>query len=246
MKRINFIFIFLVMSQTQVFSQILKGIGVFGALTDSRNRYRNNDQDSRQFTSSDLAANPNFYFSNYIAAEHISWGAGIFAELSKSDAARWQTEIAYIKKGSKEKNISDPLLGARDGGFGINRYTYIQWNNYLKYFNPMGYASNWYWMIGIRAEYNLINGATMNSPYSSPGKIWASGDLGLGFEFPLIRKINWFTEYHWNQDIYNLKKNGTSVSRRLRCFEARIGLVYRPRRRSIDDCNAPKYRGPAY
>jgi hypothetical protein len=245
MKKINLIFIFLVLSQTPVFSQFLKGIGVFGALTDSRNRYRNKDADSRQFTGSDLAANPNYYFSNYIAAEHLSWGAGIFAEFSTSDAARWQTEIGYIKKGSKEKDMTDALTGARDGGFGVNRYTYIQWNNYLKYFNGLGLYSSWYWMIGIRAEYNLINSSSMNSPYSSPGKIWASGDLGLGTEFPLIRKINWFVEGHWNNDIYNLKKN-SSVSRRLRSFEARLGLVYRPRRRSIDDCNAPKYRGPAY
>ena len=232
------------MGQTQIFSQILKGIGVFGAVTESRNRYRNNDASSRQFTASDIATNPNYYFSNYIGKEQFSWGAGIFAEFSRNDAARWQTEIAYIKKGSKEKDVTD-ALGGRNGGFGVNRYTYIQWNNYLKYFNDMGIASQWYWMIGIRAEYNLINGSSMNSPYSSPGKIWASGDLGVGMEFPLLRKINWFLEGHWNQDIYNIKKN-SSVSRRLRTFEARIGLVYRPRRKSIDDCNAPKYRGPAY
>jgi hypothetical protein len=245
MKKLVLISLIFFGVQHQLFSQILKGIGVFGALTDSRNRYRNVDAGSRQFTSSDLATNPNYYFSNYIGAEKISWGAGIFAEFSRNDAARWQTEIAYIKKGSKEKDMTDPLTGARDGGFGVNRYTYIQWNNYLKFFNGLGLYSNWYWMIGIRAEFNLINSSPMNSPYSSPGKIWASGDLGAGMEFPLIRKINWFVEEHWNQDIYNLKKN-SSVSRRLRCFETRIGLVYRPRRKSIDDCNAPKYRGPAY
>jgi len=245
MKKIYLIVIVLMLAQTPAFSQFLKGIGVFGALTDSRNRYRNADAGSRQFTASDLATNPNFYFSNYIGAEKISWGAGIFAEFSRRDGPRWQTEIGYIKKGSKEKNVTDLFSGARDGGFGVNRYTYIQWNNYLKFFNDFGYASQWYWMVGIRAEYNLISSSPMNSPYSTPGKIWASGDLGVGFEFPFIRKINWFVEEHWNQDIYNLKKN-SSVSRRLRCFETRIGLVYRPRRRSIDDCNAPKYRGPAY
>jgi hypothetical protein len=244
MKKISFILILILVSKNQLFSQFLKGFGVFGAVTDSRHRYRNSDAGSRQFTPADYVANPNFYSNtNYVAAEKLGWGLGVFAEFSRRDAARWQTEIAYIKKGSKERDLIDPFNVQR-GGFGVNRYTYIQWNNYLKYFNGLGLYSHWYWMIGIRAEYNLAASSPMNSPYSVPQKIWASGDIGVGFEFPLIRKINWFVEEHWNNDIWNPKHGSTSM--RNRTFETRVGLVYRPRRRSIDDCNAPKYRGPAY
>jgi len=243
----KFICILTLVCSLQASSQgVFKGIGAFGGLTDSRIKYKNKDANTRQFTAIDYANNPNAYnTSNYIGKERQSWSAGIFAEFSRSDAARWQTELAYTNKGSKEKDLIDPFTGTRSSGFAKNTYTYIQWNNYLKYFNPMGYASNWYYMIGVRLEYKFKSSTPANSTFSGAYPIiWASGDLGLGFEFPLIRKINWFTEYHWNPDIYNIKKMSTVY--RNRTFEARIGLVYRPKKKSIDDCNAPKYRGPAY
>src|ERR1041385_2294782 len=143
MKKISFILILMLVSKNQLFPQFLKGFGVFGAVTDSRHRYRNADAGSRQFTAADYVANPNFYSStNYVAAEKLGWGVGVFAEFSRRDAARWQTEIAYIKKGSKERDLIDPFNVQR-GGFGVNRYTYIQWNNYLKYFNSLGLYSHW-------------------------------------------------------------------------------------------------------
>lgn len=244
MKKLNLIIALFLIVQTQVSSQILKGFGLYGALTDSRHKYKNIDAGSRQFTSADFAANPNFYTNtNYIGADAQSWGLGIFAEFSRQDAARWQTELSYTKKASRERPLVDPFNVQR-GGFVMNQFTYIQWNNYLKHFTDFGYSGQWYWMLGARIEYLLSGAAAANAPYSMPKKIWASGDLGLGVEFPLIRKINWFLEGHWNQDIYNPKIGSTLM--RNRTFELRIGLVYRPRRKSIDDCNAPKYRGPAY
>jgi len=243
MKKIVLI-LSLVLVQQHVFSQVFKGIGAYGALTESRHKYKNKDAGSRQFTAIDYANNPDFYNGrDYVGKEHFSWGAGIFAEFSSNYAARWQTEISYTKKGSKEKNLTDPFTGARSG-FQTNKYTYIQWNNYLKYYSDMGIASAKYWMIGIRAEYLLNGSSSANAPFSEPKRIWASGDIGVGMEFPFIRKINWFIEEHWNPDIWNPKVRSTTM--RNRTFETRVGLVYRPRRKSIDDCNAPKYRGPAY
>lgn len=235
----------IVFCQLNSTAQILKGIGVYGALTTSRHTYVNKDAGKRDFTPIDFANNPNYYDTqNYISAERLSWGAGVFVELARGDRARWQTEASYTNKGSREKNLNNAFTGGRDG-VSANKYTYIQWNNYLKFFNPMGYASFWYWMPGVRLEYMFKSAVTANTTYSGAfKKIWFSGDVGVGFEFPFIKKINWFTEYHWNPDIWNPKKNSTAF--RNRTFEGRIGLVYRPKQKSIDDCNAPKYRGPAY
>ena len=44
---------------------------------------------------------------------------------------RWQTELEYTHKGAREKELIDPFIGTRSGGFSTNKYTYIQWNNYL-------------------------------------------------------------------------------------------------------------------
>lgn len=231
----------------QVSSQgFFKGFGVYGALTDSRMKYKNKDADQRQFTPIDYANNPYAYnTSDYIAKERQSWGAGIFAEFSTVEHLRWQTELSYTNKGSKEKNLIDPYTGTRTGGYATNKYTYIQWNNYLKFFNPLGFASSWYYMIGARLEYKFKSATPANSEFSGAYPIiWFSGDAALGFEFPLVKKISWFTELHYNPDVYNLKVHSTSY--RNRTFELRVGLVYRPRKKSIDDCNAPKYRGPAY
>lgn len=246
----TFIFVLFFICSLRNYSQgyskgIFKGVGVYGALTDSRHTYRNPDAGKRQFTAIDYAGNPNYYnTADYISKERQSWGAGAFVELSKSEKVRWQTELAYTNKGSKEKNLDNPFTQARSG-FQTNRYTYFQWNNYMKVFNPLGYLSNWYYMIGARLEYKFRSSTPANSEFAGAYKtIWASGDVGLGFEFPFIKKINWFTELHWNPDIYNLRVHGSVY--RSRTFELRIGLVYRPKKKSIDDCNAPKYRGPAY
>ncbi len=241
-----YLFGVLAFCQMQMHSQFFKGIGVYGALTESRHRYINKDEDKRDFTPSDYTNNPNYYNTqSYVAKERFSWGAGVFAEFSTIDRVRWQTELAYTNKGSKERQLQDPFFGVRESGFGTNKFTYIQWNNYLKFFNKLGYMSNCYYMLGVRAEYAFRSSTPVNAPYSgAKPKIWFSGDAGIGFEFPLYKKINWFNEYHWNNDIWNPKKGSTVM--RNRTFEIRVGLVYRPKKRSIDDCNAPKYNGPAY
>jgi len=227
-------------------AQFLKGIGVFGSLTESAHFYQNKNQDLREYNGPDYAVNPqNYYPRNHISKEYFSWGAGIFAEFLNNDYVRWQTEFAYMKKGAREKELIDPFGGARSGSFSVNKYTYIQWNNYLKFYNPAGYNQHWYIMSGIRLEYLFRSSASAYQQFAgSFAKFWFSGNVGVGYEFPIFKKLFGFVEYHWNPDI--LKHRFDNVRVRSRTFELRVGVIMRPRRKSIDDCNAPRYNGPNY
>ncbi len=208
--------------------------------------YKNTQRQNRQYTVSDYLLNPQYYHpQNHYSRERFSWGVGVFLEFFRSNKVRWQTEASYIGKGALEKELINGLFGIREDRFRPNKYTYIQWNNYLKFFGPLGYSSKWYIMPGIRLEYLFRKSASVYLPYSNQfPRFWFSGNVGVGTEFPLYKKWNWFTEYHWNPDIIR-HKHGTAAIRN-RTFEFRLGLIYRFKTRSIDDCNAPKYRGPAY
>jgi hypothetical protein len=227
--------------------QFLKGFGIFGAGTESVHHYKNLDENKKDFTL-DNPSNFNlsyYYPQSHISREYFSWGAGMFAEFSTRDNIRWQTEFEYVKKGAQEKEVIDPFIGTRSGSFSANKYTYIQWNNYLKFYNPIGYGSHWYIMPGIRLEYLLSKSTSVFTSVSSKfPTFWFSGNVGLGYEFPLTKRLSGFIEYHWNPDILAHKIDNIKV--RNRTFELRLGIVYRPRQRRIDDCNAPRYNGPAY
>jgi hypothetical protein len=218
-----------------------KGVGIFGALTQSAHYYTNTEQDHKADTPYVFNR---FYPPSHISKEFFNWGAGIFLELGRENL-RWQTELEYANKGAKEKEVIEPYSGLRASGYGVNKNTYIQWNNYLKFYNPIGFSSHWYLMPGIRLEYLFKNSASVFTPVSgSFPKFWFSGDIGLGYEFPLFKQISGFAELHWNPDIIRHKHDVTKV--RNRTFELRVGLVYRKKKRSVDDCNAPRYNGPAY
>lgn len=227
-------------------AQFFRGAGIFGAANHSMNQYKNLDEDKRDWNRDSLSGyNYSYYYpQGLISREYFSWGAGIFAEFG-GNYGRWQTEIEYTHKGARAPELLEPFNGIRATDYSTNKYTYIQWNNYLKYFGPFGLHPNLYLMPGIRLEYLLSSSAAFYTPYSSSfPKFWFSGNLGLGYEFPILKKINAFVEYHWNPDIIYHKKD--QVKARNRTFELRFGLVYRPKKRSIDDCNAPRYKGPAY
>ncbi|MBK9283378.1 MAG: hypothetical protein IPM51_03575 [Sphingobacteriaceae bacterium] len=229
-------------SQTRFF----QGIGIFASGTQSMHNYKNTTQDNKDFANDNPS---NFVFANYypqshISRENFSWGAGLFLEFIDSDRIRWQTEATYMKKSVLEKEVIDPFFGTRAGNFSANKYTYIQWNNYLKFLN-IGLGPRWYGMLGVRLEYLLNSSASVfTSVAGSFPKFWFSGDAALGYEFPIARRLNMFVEYHWNPDIIRHKHNNIKV--RNRTFELRVGIVYRPRKKRIDDCNAPRYKGPAY
>ena len=246
------ILFFLLISLLKTNAQFFRGFGIFGAFTHSAHRYQNKNANLKDpLTDNYINALPGgdkytaYYPPSHYSHEYFSWGAGLFAEFLSHDHIRWQTEFEYTHKGAKEKEITDLLFGTRAGSFGTNKYTYIQWNNYLKYFGAFGLPNNIYLMPGIRLEYLFRKSTPVFSDYSSAFKtIWFSGNVGLGYEFPILRKISMFVEYHWNPDILRTKKDNVFI--RNRTYELRVGLIYRPRRKSIDDCNDPRYHGPAY
>ncbi|MCE3260167.1 MAG: hypothetical protein K0S12_1808 [Bacteroidetes bacterium] len=235
---------------TEMFSQygtFFRGIGVFGAATQSMHRYKNTDEDKKDFINDNPFTYTDSYYypQTHYSREYFSWGAGIFAEFGNGDYGRWQTEFEYVNKGAKEMEVVDHFVGTRSGSYGVNKNTYIQWNNYLKYFSPFGLPSNFYLMPGIRLEYLFSSSSSVFTPVSgSFPKFWFSGNVGVGYEFPLFRRFSGLVEYHWNPDIIFHKTDNIKV--RNRTFELRFGIIYRPRKRSIDDCNAPRYKGPAY
>jgi hypothetical protein len=220
---------------------IYKGFGIFGALTQSAHYYKNPDNARKESDTGYIYSH--FYPPTHISREFFNWGAGLFLELSGRDDIRWQTELEYANKGAREMD-QDPVTQVRTGAYVPNKYTYIQWNNYAKFYNPIGNA-HWYIMPGVRLEYLFKKSTPAFLPFSGQfPTFWFSGDVGLGYEFPLFKKYSAFIEYHWNPDVISHKHDNTKI--RNRTFELRVGLVMRPRKRRIDDCNAPAYRGPAY
>lgn len=244
LKNLLILFLFLFLQQAN--AQFFRGFGIFGAGTESAHFYKNLDQDKRDYDPLNYPSTSSYYYPrSHISHEYFSWGAGLFAEFLSSNRLRWQTEFEYTHKGAKEKELTNPFDGTRAGSFSTNKYTYIQWNNYLKFFSPFGLSSRWYLMPGIRLEYLFKKSVSAYTAYSGNFPlIFFSGNVGLGYEFPVTKKISAFTEYHWNPDILSHKKD--NVKYRNRTFELRVGLIYRPRKKNIDDCNAPRYNGPAY
>ena len=224
----------------------LRGVGFFVSATESVHIYKNKDDDKRNDNLSNLASNPEYYYPrDYIGREYFNViSGGILAEFARGDRWRWQTELEYIKKGTNSKDVANVVTGDMTG-YSTSKYVYFQWNNFAKIYNPAGYLSAWYLMPGIRLEYLLRSSVGSYAQYDGNfAKFWFSGNLGAGYEYGLTK--NWYliTEYHWNPDILSHRWGGISI--RNRTFELRVGLMYRPRKRSIDDCNAPKYIGPAY
>jgi hypothetical protein len=224
----------------------LRGFGIYGAGTESAHHYRNLDQDKRTYDTVDYIVNPTYYYPrNHISHEYFGWGVGVFAELLPGDNIRWQTEFEYVKKGAKEKELINPFNGDRSSGFSANKYTYIQWNNYIKFYYPTGYLMHLYFLAGVRLEYLWSSSVSVYSKFAgSFPKIFFSGNLAAGHEFPITKKWYYFTEFHWNPDVLSHKFDNVRV--RNRTLELRVGILYRPKQKAIDDCNAPRYKGPAY
>jgi hypothetical protein len=217
-----------------------RGFGIFGSLTETAHYYNNLDTDKKL---NDTLLYKYFYPQTHHSKEYFNWGAGIFLELG-TDGTRWQTELEYINKGAYERELTDAYTGDRAEEFQVNKHTYLQWNNYLKFWYPAG-SAHWYWMAGIRLEYMLSKSVSVFTPFSGDfPSFWFGGDVGIGYEFPLVKKYSMFIEYHLNHDLWYHTHDNTRIM--ARTLELRIGLVSRPRKRSIDDCNAPVYRGPAY
>ena len=223
-------------------AQFLRGIGIFVGANSTAHRYRNlgsvrKDPLAPVFT--------DYYPQNHYSHDYQSFAVGLFAEFLRYDHIRWQTELEYTNKGAIEKEV-DWYTGQRTGQVGANVYQYIQWNNYLKYMGTVSNRGQWYTMLGIKIEYKLAAATPIFTPISGTfPKIWWSGDAGIGYEFFTWKRLHPFVEFHYNPDLmYQPPRAGSTV--RSRTFELRIGLIYRPAKSSIDDCNAPTYHGSYY
>ena len=219
-----------------------RGVGIFGSFTHSAHYYNNEDTDKKVQDSAVQKHPEYFYPHTHHSKEFLNWGAGIFVEFGRQ-RLRWQTELEYINKGANERPLVNPVTAEVSDDYLSNKLTYIQWNNYLKFYYPLGYA-HWYIMPGVRLEY-LFRSAVNVFPEISANfpQFWFSANLGVGYEFPIVRNISGLVEYHWNPDVLRHRHGNTTV--RNRTNELRVGLVLRPKKKSIDDCNAPVYRGPA-
>lgn len=224
-----------------VFPQFVRAWGLFGGETSSRHRYKNKYPQ-------DLASDPLFLHAqppSHKATERHSWSAGIFLEMLRSDVWRWQTEIEYCNKGSRENELVNWITDEKVKK--VNKLTYIQWNNFLKRYINLGLGRPTYIMLGVRAEYNLSKSTPAYSYIAGNfKKIWASPDVGLGMEFRLRGNWSLFVEEHYNPDAwYQYISDGGKIWAMNRTWETRVGLIYRLKQGigAYDlDCNAPKYR----
>jgi hypothetical protein len=236
-KKIAFSLV-LITATLQINAQFFRGFGFFVGGTTSSHRYKNSLAVDSVFYSHTLPA------PSHRSAEYISYSGGIFLEFLSFNHLRWQTEFEYCKKGAKERPLVEPWPIVR-GDATNNTYTNIEWNNYLKYFVNDGYFGTPYFMLGARLDYNLSRSITAyNSVANSVPKIKVSPDVGVGFEFAAPRNWHLFTEVHYNPDV--IKKHIDNVTFYGRMYELRVGLIYRPKRKALDDCNAPRYYGSDY
>jgi hypothetical protein len=238
MKRL-FLFGALLLLVFETNAQFFRGVGLFVAGNSSMHRYRNfNVKDPNNF---DYNA---YYVDNHHSHDLQSFGVGLVLEFLRYDNVRWQTEIEYTNKGGLDREFN-PYTGEK-AGYAPNMYTQIQWNNFLKYFLPPGDKGQPYFMLGGRLEYTMSRAITSYAVVSGTRPtVWFSGDVGIGYERFTWKRFHPFIEFHWNPDIiYQPAVAGSTM--RNRTYELRIGIMYRPLRKGIDDCNAPKYHGNYY
>lgn len=233
MKRYSVILILAFISFNELSAQVFRGIGIFAGATTSRHRYVNS-------SSPDSIHSNKFPSPSHKSAEYVSYSFGLMAEFLRYDRLRWQTELEYCNKGAKEFPFLSPLTEDR-GPATINAFTYIQWNNYLKYFLNEGYWGTPYFLLGGRIEYNLQSAISIYpSIVGTIPKIKVTPDVALGYEFVSYYKLKPFVELHYNPDLIN-KKIG-NISFNSRTWELRVGVIFRPFK-SLDNCNAPKIKG---
>ena len=227
-KLLILFFCFTSMAQTK--AQFVRGVGIFGSVTTSRHQYVN----TNPVDSTNIHAMP----ENHNAAERISWGAGVIADLLPFEMLRWRTELEYINKGSKENELVNPFTDEHRKG--TNKYSYLGLNNFLS-FRMQGDFVAWYGLAGFRVEYNLRKSTPAYSYVAGNfRKLAISPDVGIGMELVSLGSLHFFTELHYNPDVFKQYKND-NVWANNRTWELRVGLMLRPKKMLDIDCNAPRY-----
>lgn len=221
----------------QMNAQFFRGVGLFVGGTTTSHRYRNLNPVDNETYAHALPA------PSHRSGEYVFFSVGLLGEFLKYDHIRWQTELEYCTKGGVERPSLGPGTGER-GPASVNKFTNIQWNNFAKIFGNEGYRGTPYLMLGARLEYNMARSITAYPTVAGiVPKINLTPDVGLGYEFTSYSKIHFFTELHYNPDAIKMVTQNVVFWQRM--FELRIGIIYRPRK-SIDDCNAPRYHGSDY
>jgi hypothetical protein len=237
LKKIIICFILLHLT-VQMDAQFFRGVGFFVGPTTSSHRYKNlNAIDDVTFAHALPAP-------SHRSGELISFSVGILGEFLRYDHIRWQTEFEYCTKGGVERPAIILGTGERAGAT-PNRFTNIQWNNFVKIFGNEGYRGIPYLMLGARIEYNMARSiSAFGDVAGAVPKINITPDAGIGYEFNSYGKWHLFTEIHYNPDAIKMVVSNVVFWQRM--WELRIGLIYRPKKRAIDDCNAPRYHGNGY
>ncbi len=203
-------------------AQFFQGIGIFGGLTLSNQKYK--------FENIEPSA-------AYKSLNRFRYSGGLIAEFVDHNIFRWQVNAAYVQKGMKDYT--------QTGSAAYNNYDHVSLENYLKVRKEF-YKLTPYILLGVRAEYNIIKATSVFKPYSDGIRpIQFSLGLAAGLELVTFGRLKPFIEGHYNpyvMPIYN--KDNVSITGRT--FELRIGVIYRPKRKAFDDCNAPRYNGPRY
>lgn len=246
MKKLVIIFL-LVISGVEASAQFFRGIGLFVAVNSTKHRYRNiNPKTINRWDPNFLTDAQNQYYpENHHTRELQLWGVGLVGEFLRYDKLRWQTELEYTMKGAIDKEYiwqTDQKAAPAP-----NVFTQIQWNNFVKYFLHQGRKGDPYIMGGIRLEYTMSRAITSYVIITAARPIvWFSGDVGVGYEWYISKKWHPFIEFHWNPDLAYQPSPIPGASMRVRTLELRIGIMFRPLKKNIDDCNAPKYHGNYY
>ena len=221
----------------QMNAQFFRGVGIFIGGTTTSDKYINR-----------LPVDPNFFTHTAPAPSHrsgelVSFSVGILGEFLKYEHIRWQTELEYCTKGGVERPLLFPWPAVR-GGATANAFQNIQWNNFAKIFGNEGYRGTPYLMLGARLEYNFARSITAYGAVAGAvPKINLTPDVGIGYEFTSYSKWHLFTEVHYNPDAIKMVVDPVVFWQRM--WEIRLGIIYRPRK-SLDDCNAPRYHGSDY
>jgi hypothetical protein len=203
-------------------AQFFQGAGLFGGLTLSKQKY------------SIRNVEPNILNTSL---NRFRYSGGLMAEFVDHDIFRWQMNLAYVQKGMKDYS--------QTGSAAYNNYDHISFENYLKVRHEF-YKLIPYVLVGPRVEYSVIKSTTVFKPYSDNiNPLQFTLGLGAGVELITFGKLKPFIEAYYNPYVLPMyNKNNVSITGRT--FELRIGLIYRPKRKAFDDCNAPRYNGPRY
>ena len=237
-KKIIFILVLCQVVQQAYSQQFLRGFGFFVGATESSHRYVNKlPVDSFNFAHT-------YGAPSHRTQEYFSWSVGILGEFLKYDRIRWQTEIEYCNKGAIESELLNRVTGER-GPKVANTFANLQWNNYAKLFLKPGYRGTPYVMLGARIEYNISRATPAYAAVASlVPKITVTPDVAVGYEFIVYSKWKPFVELHYNPDLIKLHVDPVTMWNRT--LELRVGLIFRPSGKPLDDCNAPRFRGKGY